>query len=83
MVESSPNDRIIYRYLRYRIHDDGRETFFNGIDRLLPGEMMIVENGKKEFKLYSKKASTRPQAAARGSASETGGLRAVRGETSH
>ncbi|MCX6731960.1 MAG: asparagine synthase (glutamine-hydrolyzing) [Candidatus Roizmanbacteria bacterium] len=53
-VAVSPNDRIIYRYLRYRIHDDGRETFFTGINRLLPGEMMIIEKGKRELKSYTK-----------------------------
>ena len=27
LISVEPNDRIIYRYLKYRIHDDGRETF--------------------------------------------------------
>ncbi|HEU5144270.1 MAG TPA: asparagine synthase (glutamine-hydrolyzing) [Dermatophilaceae bacterium] len=40
--EKRPNDRTIYRYLRYRIHEDGRETFFDGIERLEPGEMMTI-----------------------------------------
>ncbi|MEO7754255.1 MAG: asparagine synthase (glutamine-hydrolyzing) [Terracoccus sp.] len=37
-----PNDRTIYRYLRFRVHEDGRETFFDGIERLEPGELMTV-----------------------------------------
>jgi len=41
-VEAKPNDKQIYRYLRYRIHEDNHETFFDGIFKLLPGEMMIV-----------------------------------------
>lgn len=53
-VAVSPNERVIYRYLRFRIHDDGRETFFSGINRLLPGEMMVIEKGKREIKLYTK-----------------------------
>jgi asparagine synthase (glutamine-hydrolysing) len=53
-VTVSPNDRVIYRYLRYRIHDDRRETFFSGINRLLPGEMMIIEKGRREIKSYTK-----------------------------
>ncbi|MDO8497930.1 MAG: asparagine synthase (glutamine-hydrolyzing) [bacterium] len=53
LVEAKPNDRIIYRYLKYRIHDDGEETFFQGIYRLLPGEMMVIEDGKMEKKHYS------------------------------
>lgn len=47
------NERILYRYLQYRIHDDGRETFFSGIKRLLPGEMMIVRETDNELVHYS------------------------------
>lgn len=43
LIEKKPNDRIIYRYLRYRIHDDNEETFFEGIKKLMPGEMMRVK----------------------------------------
>ncbi len=52
-IEKKPNDRVIYRYLRYRIHDEGEETFFDGIKRLLPGEMMIVEGGKVRVERYT------------------------------
>jgi asparagine synthase (glutamine-hydrolysing) len=38
-----PNDRVIYRYLRYRIHEDRPDTFFSGIEKLMPGEMMTVD----------------------------------------
>lgn len=41
--ETSPNDRLIYRYLRFRIHEDSAETFFTGIEKLMPGEMMAVD----------------------------------------
>ncbi len=59
LVFVEPNDKIIYRYLKYRIHDDGRETFFKDIYRLMPGEMMTIEqsqisNIKCEIKKYSK-----------------------------
>ncbi len=53
LIEKKPNDRTIYRYLRYRIHDEGEETFFYGINRLLPGEMMIVEEGKARIERYT------------------------------
>ena len=43
LIDKKPNDKIIYRYLRYRIHDDNKETFFSGIKRLMPGEMLIVK----------------------------------------
>ena len=49
----SPNEKVIYRYLRFRIHDDSRETFFSGIHRLLPGEMMIMKGNKREIKSYT------------------------------
>lgn len=53
LIPVEANDRIIYRYLKYRIHDDGRETFFKGVERLLPGEMMVIENGKFEINKYT------------------------------
>ena len=34
------NERSVYRYLRFRVHEDGTETFFDGIERLAPGEML-------------------------------------------
>jgi len=40
--DKRPNDRTIYRYLRFRIHEDGRETFFDGIERLEAGEVMTI-----------------------------------------
>lgn len=48
-VPARPNDRIIYRYLRYRIHDDSAETFFDGIYTLQPGECITIT--KDSFKL--------------------------------
>ena len=36
--ERRPNDRTIYRYLCFRVHDDGPETFFYGIERVGAGE---------------------------------------------
>jgi len=58
LIPVFPNDQIIYRYLNYRIHDDGRETFFKGVERLLPGEMMKIEDGKHEIKCFSKLPQT-------------------------
>lgn len=54
LVEKKPNDRIVYRYLRFRIHDNERETFFQGIERLLPGEMMVIDqHGKVEREMFT------------------------------
>jgi asparagine synthase (glutamine-hydrolysing) len=41
-IETKPNDKQVYRYLRFRIHEDSHETFFAGIEKLLPGEMMVI-----------------------------------------
>lgn len=41
-VPAKPNDKIIYRYLRYRIHDESAETFFDGIYTMRPGECMVI-----------------------------------------
>lgn len=53
IVRKRPNDRIIYRYLKYRIHDDQRETFFKDVFRLLPGEMLVIRDSKYEIKNYT------------------------------
>ncbi|KKQ24031.1 MAG: Asparagine synthase (Glutamine-hydrolyzing) [Candidatus Roizmanbacteria bacterium GW2011_GWC2_37_13] len=53
LVKKQPNDRIIYRYLKYRIHDDGKETFFKDIYRLLPGELLEIRNSKFEIRKYT------------------------------
>ena len=52
LIEKRPNDATIYRYLRFRIHEDNDQTFFAGIHRLDSGEMMVIDaNGltKKPF----------------------------------
>ena len=52
-VEQSPNDKVIYRYLKYRIHDDQKETFFKDIYRLMPGEVLEFAKGKTKTFYYS------------------------------
>ena len=52
-VTPKPNDKQIYRYLRYRIHEDNHETFFDGIFKLLPGEMMVVHAKGLHQSLFS------------------------------
>ncbi|MDC5696965.1 asparagine synthase (glutamine-hydrolyzing) [Intrasporangium calvum] len=55
LYEKRPNDRTIYRYLRFRIHEDGRETFFDGIERLEPGELMtIAADGSVERRPFTR-----------------------------
>ncbi|MER7070629.1 asparagine synthase (glutamine-hydrolyzing) [Terrabacter sp. NPDC000476] len=51
--DRAPNERSVYRYLRHRVHDDGAETFFEGIERLLPGEMATLGPRGLERRRYS------------------------------
>ena len=44
LVQKKPNDRTIYRYLRFRIHEDSNETFFDGVTKLMPGEVLELSN---------------------------------------
>ncbi|MBI4034280.1 asparagine synthase (glutamine-hydrolyzing) [Candidatus Saccharibacteria bacterium] len=41
--DAKPNDRQIYRYLKFRVHEADAETFFAGVRKLLPGEYAIVD----------------------------------------
>ncbi len=54
MVRKKPNERIIYRYMKFRVHDDNEETFFSGINRLMPGQMLVAEKGKIELSYFTK-----------------------------
>lgn len=53
IIPKKPNDRIIYRYLKFRVHDDNEETFFKGIYKLLPGQVMEISNDKCQISNYS------------------------------
>ena len=54
IYDKRPNDRSIYRYLRFRIHEDGRETFFDGIERLQPGEYLTIDANGVERGFYTR-----------------------------
>lgn len=41
-IEAAPDDRAVYRYLKFRAHDDDEQTFFAGIKRLMAGQMLIA-----------------------------------------
>ncbi len=53
LIKKKPNERILYRYLKFRVHDDQEETFFDGVNRLMPGEMLTIEKGKMRKEKYS------------------------------
>src|SRR3990167_6329982 len=58
LIGRKANEKTIYRYLRYRVHDDTDETFFNNIKRLMPGELLIVEKKEKEAASVGKVQNT-------------------------
>ena len=53
LIKRAPNDRIIYRYLKFRVHDNEKETFFKNIYRLMPGELLEIKNHKFEVRKYT------------------------------
>jgi len=53
LIKKQTNDKIIYRYLKYRIHDDSPETFFKGIYKLMPGELMVVSSQGSVIRKFS------------------------------
>ncbi len=53
LLEKKANDRVIYRYLKFRVHDDQRETFFDHVYRLLPGELLIIRQNSFHIKRYT------------------------------
>ncbi len=54
-VPRIPNEKIIFQYLAQRVHDHSEETFFEGIKKLLPGEMMKISFGGGGLKIDKKK----------------------------
>lgn len=42
LVPAVPDERSVYRYLRFRVHDDDRATFLQGVERVLPGEVVTI-----------------------------------------
>ncbi len=54
LYEKRPNDRVIYRYLRHRVHDDGAETFFEGIERVGAGEVVTLTGRGIERRSFSR-----------------------------
>ncbi|MDN5767046.1 MAG: asparagine synthase (glutamine-hydrolyzing) [Humibacillus sp.] len=53
LYERAPDERTLYRYLRFRVHDDGANTFFDGIERLLPGEMATLSADGMQRSFFS------------------------------
>jgi asparagine synthase (glutamine-hydrolysing) len=43
LIPRRADERSVYRYLRFGAHEQGTATFFDGIERLAPGEMLTVD----------------------------------------
>ena len=41
-VPRQPNLEVVRRFVLFRVHDDGEDTFFDGVKRLLPGHTMVA-----------------------------------------
>lgn len=55
VVPRRPDDLTIYRYLRFRVHDDTERTFFDRVRRLLPGELAVISpDGKVNYRTYTR-----------------------------
>ncbi|WP_193104211.1 asparagine synthase (glutamine-hydrolyzing) [Brachybacterium sp. FME24] len=40
--EAAPDDRAVYRYLKFRVQDDDSQTFFHGVRRLMAGQVLEI-----------------------------------------
>ncbi len=47
-----PNEQLLFDYLVYAFHDHTEQTFFSGIQQLLPGHTMTVRDGKSTIRPY-------------------------------
>ena len=54
LIKTRPNDKVIYRYLKYRVHDDSPETFFENIYRLMPGQFLSIKGSSLKNGYFSK-----------------------------
>ena len=54
LYEKKVNERSVYRYLRFRAHEDGTETFFDGIERLAPGEMLTADGNGIQRRMFTR-----------------------------
>ncbi|MDI6840328.1 MAG: asparagine synthase (glutamine-hydrolyzing) [bacterium] len=53
-LSNSPNDALIYDFLVTGVHDHTDETFFAGINKLMPGEYVVIERGELKKNKYWK-----------------------------
>lgn len=42
LVTAATNEKVLYRYLTFRVHSDGPETFFKDVYSLMPGQFLKI-----------------------------------------
>lgn len=42
LLIARPNEKVLYRYLQYRVHSDSPETFFTDVYSLMPGQFLKI-----------------------------------------
>ena len=47
-IDRAVDERILFRYLQFRIHDDEPGTFFAGVHKLMPGEKLVLNTVDSE-----------------------------------
>ncbi|WP_194924042.1 asparagine synthase (glutamine-hydrolyzing) [Catenulispora pinisilvae] len=53
LVQAAPDDATLYRYLRFRIHEDSDRTFFAGIEKVRPGELVVVDGADVQRRMFT------------------------------
>ena len=52
--EAAPDDRAVYRYLKFRVQDDDSRTFFAGVNRLMSGEVLEIRPDGTEVRSFTR-----------------------------
>lgn len=53
VFEAAPDDRAVYRYLKFRVQDDDSQTFFAGVRRLMAGELLEIRADGTEISTFT------------------------------
>lgn len=54
VFEAAPDDRAVYRYLKFRVQDDDSQTFFAGVKRLMAGEVLEIRADGTEVSSFTR-----------------------------
>ncbi|AXK44603.1 asparagine synthase (glutamine-hydrolyzing) [Brachybacterium saurashtrense] len=53
VFDAAPDDRAVYRYLKFRVQDDDSQTFFAGVRRLMAGELLEIRADGTEISTFT------------------------------